>query len=320
MTDGHPLDRRMVLAAGMTIGMAGMAKTMALPDGFKSFPLWSGSPPGGDHVSIQQREVLKSAAPDDVAILHVTRPTLTRLLPERPNGAALLLIPGGSYRRVAMKGEGLLVAQHFAARGFACYVLLYRLPVDGWVAGPDAPLQDAQRAIRLIRSQASHAGFDPQRVATIGFSAGGHLAARLSNEPQSAYAPIDAADTLPLHPQLTGLLYPVITMEAPFAHTGSRDALLGANPSAEALRRYSVEQSIHEAAPPIFLAQAADDPTVQVGNSLLMFGSLRRAHIAAEMHIFEIGGHGFGLTLPDGSASPWPDLFAKWAQKHRLFA
>jgi acetyl esterase/lipase len=320
MTGGLPLDRRMLLAAGMAIGTTKLAGATPLPHGFESFPLWPGSPPGGDRVSVHQQEVLRSAAPDDVAILHVTRPTLTRLLPDRPNGAALLLIPGGGYRRVAMRGEGLLVARHFAARGFACYVLLYRLPADGWLAGPDAPLQDAQRAMRLIRSQALRAGFDPARVATIGFSAGGHLAARLSNEPQPAYTPIDTADTLPLHPKLTSLLYPVITMEAPLAHAGSRDELLGSNPSAEALQRYSAERLIHKTTPPTFLAQAADDPSVPVGNSLLMFGALQRAHIQAEMHIFETGGHGFGLTLPDGSASPWPDLFMKWAQKHSLFA
>jgi dipeptidyl aminopeptidase/acylaminoacyl peptidase len=101
-------------------------------------------------------------------------------------------------------------------------------------------------------------------------------------------------------------------------HSGSRDELLGPEPAADMLRRYSAERAIRATTPPTFLAQAADDKTVPVGNSLLMFEALRRAGVATEMHIFESGGHGFGLTLPDGSASPWPELFAKWAQTHGL--
>jgi acetyl esterase/lipase len=315
-------DRRMLLAAGTVMAAAGPIEAMPVPvpADFETFPLWPARPPGGDHVAVRQQQVLKSAAPDDVAILHVVQPTLTRLLPDRPNGAALLLIPGGGYRRVAMKGEGLLVARHFAARGFACYVLLYRLPADGWAAGPDAPLQDAQRAMRLIAAQAKGLGLDPARIATIGFSAGGHLAARLSSEAQPAYAPIDAADALPFHPMLAGLLYPVVTMEPPLAHAGSSDELLGPHPTAGARQRYSAERLVHAATPPTFLAQAGDDPTVQVGNSLLMYEALRRAGVPAEVHIFETGGHGFGLTLPDGTPSPWPALFERWAGRHGLAA
>jgi len=313
------LDRRMLLAAGLAIGATRPAEAMPSPGAFTTFRLWPAPrAPGGDHVTVRQQEVLKSAAPDDIAVLHVVRPTLTCLRPERPNGAALLLIPGGGYRRVAMKGEGLLVARHFAARGFTCYVLLYRLPADGWAAGPDAPLQDAQRAIRLIRAEAPRVGVDPARIAAIGFSAGGHLAARLSSEPDAAYVPLDAADALLFLPALAGLLYPVVTMEPPWAHPASAAELLGPRPTAEARQRYSAERLVHPATPPTFLAHAGDDPTVPVDNSLLMFDALRRAHVPGEMHVFETGGHGFGLTLPDGSPSPWPDLFERWAERHGL--
>jgi acetyl esterase/lipase len=318
MTGGIRPDRRMLLAAGLAIGAAGPIAATPAPGPFETFPVWPGQPPGGDHVTVRQQEVLKSPAPDDVAVLHVTRPTLTRLLPARANGAALLLIPGGGYRRVAMKGEGLLVARHFAARGFTCYILLYRLPADGWAAGPDAPLQDAQRAMRLIGAQAPGLGVDPARIAAIGFSAGGHLAARLSSELQPAYASADTADERSFRPALTGLLYPVITMAPPLAHAGSAEALLGPHPTDAARRRLSAERLVHPATPPAFLAHAADDPAVPTGNSLLMFDALRRAGVPREMHIFETGGHGFGLTLPDGSPSPWPELFARWAGRHGL--
>jgi acetyl esterase/lipase len=320
MAGGIPVDRRMLLAAGLAIGTAGPIEAMPMPDAFETVPLWPAGSPGGEHVTVHQQEVLKSPAPDDVAVLHVIRPTLTRLVPERPNGAAVLLIPGGGYRRVAMKGEGLLVARRFAAHGFASYVLLYRLPADGWAAGPDAPLQDAQRAMRLIRAQAQGLAIDPARIAAIGFSAGGHLAARLSSEPRPAYTPRDAADALSFRPALTGLLYPVVTMEMPWVHAGSAKELLGSQPTSEARQRYSVERLVHRATPPTFLAQAADDPSVAVGNSLLMFEALQRTKVPVEMHIFETGGHGFGLTLPDGTPSPWPELFERWARRHGLVA
>jgi acetyl esterase/lipase len=313
------IDRRMLLAAGAAMGATATARAeVTTPAGFVQRPLWPGTPPGGEQVRITEQVVQRSAAPDDVAVMHVARPTLTRLLPARPNGAALLLVPGGGYRRVAMKPEGFLAARHFAAQGFACYILLYRLPGDGWAAGPDAPLQDAQRAMRLVRAEAASAGFEADRVAAIGFSAGGHLTARLANEPAASYAPLDAADALPFRPRVAGLIYPVITMEGPLAHGGSRDELLGPSPSPDRLRRYSAERLVGAATPPSFIAQAADDPAVPVGNSFAMFDALQRAGIPRELHMFESGGHGFGLTLPDGTPSPWPDLFAIFARRHGL--
>ncbi len=316
------IDRRVLLAGGVALGVAASAaRAVTLPPSFERFPIWPGDAPGGERVTAIEQEIQRSPTSpvDDTAYVHLRRPTLTMLRPERRNGAALLLVPGGGYRRVAIGHEGYAIARFFAAVGYTCFVLLYRLPGDGWAAGPDAPLQDAQRAIRLVRSRVGRDGFDAGRVGVIGFSAGGHLAARLATQPGLAtYAPLDAVDRLDARPSVAALLYPVISLEPGLAHAGSRDELLGADQTPARLRDYSADHMVTAATPPTFVAQAIDDRTVPVANSLAMSAALRGAGIPTELHLFETGGHGFGLTLPDGSASSWPDLYLAWARRHGM--
>lgn len=328
----EPIDRRTLLgAAAIGLGTGAAAATPPLqigpipagsiPAGFAREPIWPGDVPGGAAVRVREEEIRRSpaAAVDDTAFVHVTRPTLTSLAPARPNGAALLLLPGGGYRRVAIGHEGHDIARRFAAAGFHCFTLVYRLPADGWAAGPDAPLQDAQRALRIVRARAGRLGYDPARIGTIGFSAGGHLAARLAYEADRlTYRPVDAADRLSARPQVAALLYPVILMAGDKAHSGSRDELLGRAPSPQALARFSAERAVNAAAPPTFIAAAVDDAVVPVDNSLAAFAALRAAGVASELHLFERGGHGFALRLPDGTQSPWPDLFLAWSRRHGL--
>jgi acetyl esterase/lipase len=318
------IDRRTLIGAGMALGLAPAAQAaMAqhVPEDFVRMPLWPGKPPGSDGVAAQEQESLRTpnSPKDDTAFVHVTRPTLTMLRAPRPNGAALLLIPGGGYRRVAIGHEGYEIARRFAAAGYHCYILVYRLPADGWAAGPDAPLQDAQRALRMVRSRATTDGFDPAKIGMIGFSAGGHLAARLaSTADRSVYPAKDAIDALPLTAAVAGLLYPVVLFDGPDVHTGSRNEMLGAAPAAERARAYSADSRIAPGTPPSFLAHALDDHSVPPENSLAMLAALRRANVPSEMHLFETGGHGFGLALPDGTPSPWPDLFMTFARRHGM--
>jgi len=228
-----------------------------------------------------------------------------------------MLIPGGGYSRVAIGHEGYSIARRFAEAGYVCFVLLYRLPADGWAAGAEAPLQDAQRALRLVRSMAGKEKFDANRVGVIGFSAGGHLAAWLtSRTPVESYKPVDAADREPIKAAVAAYMYPVIQMEGPFVHKGSRTQLLGENPSAERMRAYSLDQDVSAQTPPVFLAHAIDDPAVPVDNSIAMLAALRAQKIPAECHLFENGGHGFGITAQAQSAAPWPDLFLAFAKRH----
>ena len=180
------------------------------------------------------------------------------------------------------------------------------------------PLQDAQRAMRLIRARAQSWRIDPQRLAAIGFSAGGHLAASLATRfAASVYPALDDADRMDARPLLAGLMYPVVTM-GEGAHPGSRDLLLGPQPSPALLDAYSVERHVAAGTPPSFICLAADDTTVPpFPNGIALFGALRAASIPAELHVFQEGGHGFSLHWAAGKpAAAWPQLFLGWSRGH----
>lgn len=317
------IDRR-TLISGAIAGAAlapslAHAQAIPLPPGFVRFPIWPGKAPGGDHVTVTEAETLRrpDGGPHDSLFTHVTTPTLTLVRPAQPNGAAILLIPGGGYSRVAIGHEGYSIARRFADAGYACYSLLYRLPADGWAAGPQAPLQDAQRALRLVRALARREHYDANRVGVIGFSAGGHLAAWLtSRTPEQTYTPIDASDREPIKAAIAAYMYPVIQMEGAFVHQGSRTQLLGPTPSSETMRAYSLDQNVSAQTPPIFMAHALDDAAVPPENSLAMLAALRAKGVPVEAHLFENGGHGFGLIAPPAAPAPWPDLFLNFAKRH----
>jgi len=309
--------RRTLLAASLAIGGA---PRPALAAPVERFPIWPKSPPGSDKVSVRDEVVKRSpdGRPDDIAWPHVATPMLNVIPAASPNGGAILLIPGGGYARVAVGREGSSQARAFAARGFTVFELLYRLPRDGWSAGPDVSLQDAQRAMRIIRAGATKWRVDPPRVAAIGFSAGGHLAARLaSRSALKTYDPVDVADTQPTRPAVVGLIFPVITMTEPAAHAHSKRELLGTDTSPERIARFSAENDLPADMPPAFVAHAADDPVVSPANSLTMFAALQAARIPSELHIFEKGGHNLPLKEADRD-HPWPGLFERFARNHGL--
>lgn len=288
-------------------------------DPTETIRLWPGAAPGGERVTVTPRVTERSTDPafHDRFAQYTTDPILTVLRPARPNGASLLLIPGGGYKWAVVDKEGLDCARVFAAAGVTCFVLRYRLPGDGWAAGPDAPLQDAQRALRLVRAQAAAHGLDPVRVAVLGASAGGHLAGMLTAREDATYAPVDEADGLSHRADLSILLYPVATMSDPHVHAGSRLELLGPTPTAEAMERYSLERMDWTGRPPTFLLHAIDDEAVPVENSLQLLTTLRAAAVSTEAHLFEEGGHGFGIRLIEGKpAATWPLLMMAWAARH----
>ena len=288
-------------------------------DPTETIRLWPGAAPGGERVTVTPRVTERSTDPafHDRFAQYTTDPILTVLRPARPNGASLLLIPGGGYKWAVVDKEGLDCARVFAAAGVTCFVLRYRLPGDGWAAGPDAPLQDAQRALRLVRAQAAAHGLDPVRVAVLGASAGGHLAGMLTAREDATYAPVDEADGLSHRADLSILLYPVATMSDPHVHAGSRLELLGPTPTAEAMERYSLERMDWTGRPPTFLLHAIDDEAVPVENSLQLLTTLRAAGVSIEAHLFEEGGHGFGVRLIEGKpAATWPLLVMAWATRH----
>src|SRR5579859_549849 len=283
----------------------------------ESFPLWPGKAPG-------QRDTLPTPSwtmegPADARELHVQgvpKPEIHVYRPKHPTGQGLIVFPGGSYRILSVQNEGLDAAHIFNEMGLTVFILTYRLPNEGWDDQANVPLQDGQRALRLIRSKARAFGIDPAKLAVLGFSAGGHAAATLTTcFDEAVYAPVDEADKLSARPAFSCLMYPVIDMHQPLAHEESRDNLLGPNPSEALLDARSPQLRVTENTPTCFLAHALDDGTVPYGNSVAMIEALRAKNVPCELHLFEKGGHGFGFHLPkDFTGARWPELFHRWIQ------
>ncbi|RZL52365.1 MAG: alpha/beta hydrolase [Sphingomonas sp.] len=321
MSDGT-LSRRGLIGGAALLTLAGAAGAQTVA-GEEVVPLWPGRIPGAPGKTIPRKveERSKTAGFTDRWVTGVDVPALVVKRPARPNGAAVLLVPGGGYGFLAYDNEGIEQARWLNALGVTCFILLYRLPGEGWGERRLVPLQDAQRAMRVIRSRAGSFGVDAKRIAVIGFSAGGHLAGSLATRHgERVYAPVDAADTLSARPDLAGLIYPVISMDAAITHKGSRDNLLGATPAAAEVAAASVETRVTAETPPVFLVHAGDDGAVPIANSITMYAALLAAKRPAEMHLFDEGGHGFGVRLAKTvPTAAWPTLFATYAARKGVF-
>ncbi len=238
----------------------------------------------------------------------------------QPNGAAIMAIPGGGYSVLNYDAGGADHARWLNARGVTTFILVYRLPGEGWARRADVPLQDAQRAIRLIRANSDRFCIDRNRIGVLGSSAGGHLAGSLATRfDEQVYDPIDPLDNIPARPDLAALLFPVVTMGKD-AHAPSRNELLGPDSTAAMQDTYSLEKHVSPQTPPMFLCCAGDDRVVPPINSLEMYGAMLDAGLKAELHMFQKGGHGFGVRLPASvPTAHWPDLFVRFARYSGLF-
>jgi acetyl esterase/lipase len=243
----------------------------------------------------------------------VVTPDLTVFLPApgKANGAAVMICPGGGYGVLAFDHEGNAIAKWLNDNGIAGFILKYRLPSDQIMVDKSVgPLQDAQEAMRIIRRHASEFKIDPKRIGVIGFSAGGHLASTISTHySEKVY---DVKDNTSARPDFSLLIYPVVSMDTLITHRGSRNNLLGLNPGDEQVRRFSNELQITSDTPPAFLVHSSDDNAVPVMNSIGYYKGLQKNKIPAELHIFQKGGHGYGLAIDKGTESSWPDLCIKW--------
>jgi acetyl esterase/lipase len=246
----------------------------------------------------------------------VVTPDLTVYLPapEKVNGAAVLICPGGGYAALAFDHEGNAIAKWLNDNGIAGIILKYRLPSDQIMNDKSiGPLQDAQEAMRVIRRNAADWKIDPKKIGVIGFSAGGHLASTLSTH--YAEKVYNVKDNTSARPDFSLLIYPVISFDTTITHRGSRNNLIGLKPDEKQVQRFSNELQITADTPPAFMVHAADDKAVPVMNSIGYFKGLQKNNIPVELHIFQKGGHGFGLSPKGGTESAWPDLCIKWMKQ-----
>lgn len=227
------------------------------------------------------------------------------------NGTAVVICPGGGYWGLAFQHEGAQVAEWFNSFGITAFVLKYRLPDDAIMIDKKiGPLQDAQEAVRIVRRNAKEWNINPNKIGIMGFSAGGHLAATLSTHfDDKVY---EHKDNTSVRPDFSILIYPVISMDESITHMGSRESLLGKNPSPETVKYFSNELNVNEKTPPAFLVCSFDDDAVPVQNSVDYFLALKKYNLNSELHIYEKGGHGYGLGKSNGTESNWPEACKNW--------
>jgi len=279
----------------------------------KSIDLWKGQVPGAIPNENYQQKI---DAPDNwIEKEFVVEPTLN-MYPapaEKANGTAVIICPGGGYWGLAFAHEGIAVAKWFNSLGVTAFVLKYRLPDDAIMKDKSVgPMQDGQEAIRIVRRRAKEWGIDPHKIGIMGFSAGGHLASTLSTHfNEKVY---DPSDSISARPDFSLLIYPVISMDKDITHMGSRNNLLGENPSTEQVNRFSNELQVSSKTPPAFLVHSMDDGAVPVQNSIGYALALEKHHIPCELHIYQSGGHGYGLGKSDNTESLWPDACRKWLE------
>ncbi len=248
----------------------------------------------------------------DTIVGLISKPTLSIFLPakEKANGTAVIICPGGGYWVNSIVKEGYAVARKFNEFGVAAFVLKYRIPNDSAMNDKKiGPLQDAQRAIQLVRMKAKEWNVDTDKVGIMGFSAGGHLASSASTHFQKNY--IENANKINLRPDFSILIYPVISFQDSIGHIGSRDQLIGKMPLKSLIDSFSNELQVMGKTPPAFLVHATDDNTVPVMNSIAYYIALLKYKIPAEMHLYKSGGHGFGMHNPT-SGGQWMELCKDW--------
>ncbi|KJF43942.1 alpha/beta hydrolase [Draconibacterium sediminis] len=232
---------------------------------------------------------------------------------EKATGTAVVICPGGGYSGLAIRHEGLQVAQWFNSVGITAFVLTYRQPDDAAMENKSiGPLQDGQRAIRIVRRHAKEWGIDPEKIGIMGFSAGGHVASTISTHyTEKVYDPDDSTSA---RPDFSLLIYPVISMDSTITHRGSRVGLLGNAPLAEQVKHFSNDSQVNTHTPPAFVVHSLDDDVVPVENSIKYALAMKKHDVPCELHIYQSGGHGYGMAPGRSTQSMWPQACLKWLE------
>lgn len=277
-------------------------------------PLWPEGVPGG----IEDSTYIETLDTDQpYRIRNVSKPTLSVYLPSNKTDTltAVVICPGGGYTRLAFDHEGFEVAEWLNTVGIAGIVLKYRLPDDRIMKDKFVgPLQDVQAAVRCVRRNAKKWGIHQGKIGIMGFSAGGHLAATASTlYNEQVYVPIDSVSA---RPDFSVLIYPVISLKNSLTHFGSRLQLLGRSPTQQQIKYFSANEKVTIETPPAFLVHSGDDGSVPAINSILYYKALQAYHIPCELHLFESGGHGYGINRGTGSEASWPEALSQWLKMH----
>src|SRR5680860_17342 len=278
----------------------------------EALTVWPDGIPGAIENSDYIESYTYDALGDIRGLSKVSQPMLTSFIADTPevHGTAIVICPGGGYTHLAIKKEGYKVAKWLNTLGISAFVLKYRMPSDETMQDKTiGPLQDAQEALRIVRRNADKWKLNPDQIGVLGFSAGGHLASTLSTHYNyKVYYPQDETSA---RPDFSILVYPVVSMEDGTTHQGSKNSLLGEAPLQQMVHEYSNAKQVTAEAPPTFLVHATDDKAVPVENSLEYYMALKKHDVPAEMHIYEKGGHGFGLGV-SGTNANWPQNLKKW--------
>lgn len=278
-------------------------------------PLYAdGIPNSKPHANEESSESINGI----LRISKVSIPTLSIFLPpkDKATGTAVIICPGGGYSILAAGHEGADVAKKFNEMGIAAFVLKYRIPNKETMVDPSiGPLQDAQEAIKLVREGANKWGIKSNQIGIMGFSAGGHLAATAGTHFDKAV--IENSNNTSLRPDFMLLIYPVISFMDDKVHGGSREQLIGKNPTAENITLYSNELQVTTTTPPAFLIHASDDAAVVPENSIAFYLALIKNHVSAEIHIYQNSGHGFGMHLKNKNEQ-WMDRCKNWMENNGL--
>ena len=277
----------------------------------KVLKVWPGGAPNDNGMKEPEEKY------DGVRVRNVSEAEMYVYLPEKEKntGAAVVICPGGGYMIEAMDHEGYEMAEWLASKGVAGIVLKYRLPYGHH----EIPSGDARRAIRLVRANAKEWGIDPGKIGIAGSSAGGHLASTAGTRFDEGIAgSADPMEKISCRPDFMLLLYPVITFNEEFGHMGSRQNLIGAGNDWKLVKEYSNELHVTPKTPPTFLVLADDDSGVPPRNSVEFYLALKENKVPAEMHIFQQGGHGFGMTKKNLPVDQWPDLFYNWLKSQKI--
>jgi len=280
----------------------------------REFPLYEGEIPNSKKTGTEEGRGFDPQV--DCLVMKVSKPTLTVYFPSKghANGTAVIICPGGGYHCLLINREGRDVAKAFSKMGVTAFVLKYRLPnMDFFIDRSTGPLQDAQRAIQLIRENAGTYQINPEKIGIMGFSAGGHLAASAGVHYRDEL--IDNPKKISLRPDFMILVNPVISFTDQIGHIGSRNNLLGQTPSVEQIRYFSNEEHVDSVTPATFLTHANDDTVVPVENSLVFLEKLRSANVPVEFHLYSTGEHGY---LKEPSFDEWFGRCRYWMERSRL--